>query len=333
LSRDVSRSRLELYAEHCLEKGILDGRKVAEGLGSDGQRTSELHMTELAQTLLLGLLVGAVYGLFSAGLSLAFGVLRIVNFAHGDFVMLGMFTAYAVWHYLHISIYFAVPIAIVGGAIISVPVYLIFFKRATQKTVHGQLVIALGLSLLIENGVLNVAGSDTKALNPISTPTWHWGSIYVPEPQTYAFVAAIASTIILELLLQRTSAGRILRAVVADREAAQTLGVRPERAYVWAFALSISLALVAGVVLFGYYPVSYQVGQSFILIGFICVTLGGIGDVRGAFVAGILVGVSESLVGTYWSITVQDLAAYAVFILGALFFPRGILGRAVGDGT
>ena len=85
--------------------------------------------------------------------------------------------------------------------------------------------------------------------------------------------------------------------------------------------------------LFGYYPVDYMVGQNFILIGFICVTLGGVGDVRGAFVAGLVVGVSESLVGTYWSITVQDLAAYAVFVLGCLFFPRGILGRAVGDGT
>jgi branched-chain amino acid transport system permease protein len=290
-------------------------------------------MTTFLQTLLLGILGGAVYGLFSAGLSLAFGVLRLVNFAHGDFVMLGMFTAYAVFTQLHVSIYVAIPIAIVVGGIISVPVYFIFFKGVAQKTVHGQLVIALGLSLLVENIVLNVAGSQSRALNPLSTPTWHAGGLFIPEPQTYAFIAAVAATVLLELLLQRTAAGRVLRAVVADREAAQVLGVRPERAYIWAFALSIALAVVAGVVLFGYYPVDYMVGQNFILIGFICVTLGGVGDVRGAFVAGLVVGVSESLVGTYWSITVQDLAAYAVFVLGCLFFPRGILGRAVGDGT
>ncbi len=114
-------------------------------------------MTTFLQTLLLGILGGSVYGLFSAGLSLAFGVLRLVNFAHGDFVMLGMFAAYAVFTLLHVPIYVAIPIAIVGGAIISVPVYFIFFKGVAQKTVHGQLVIALGLSLLVENVVLNVA--------------------------------------------------------------------------------------------------------------------------------------------------------------------------------
>jgi branched-chain amino acid transport system permease protein len=290
-------------------------------------------VTALIETLLLGILAGAVYGLFSAGLSLAFGVLRIVNFAHGDFVMIGMYVAYFCSATLHVSIYLAIIFGLVGGALISIPVYYIFFKGTTRKTVHGQLVIALGLSFLLENGVLNIYGSQTRALHPISTPTWHLGSLYIPEPQFYAFVAAAVATVLLEVLLQRTAAGRVLRAVVADREAAEILGVKPERTYLWAFAVSIGLALMAGVVLFGYYPASYQVGQNFILIGFICVTLGGIGDVRGAFVSGLVVGVSESLVATYWSITVEDVAAYAVFVVGVLFFPQGILGRAVGDGT
>ena len=179
-------------------------------------------MTTFLQTLLLGILGGSVYGLFSAGLSLAFGVLRLVNFAHGDFVMLGMFAAYAVFTLLHVPIYVAIPIAIVGGAIISVPVYFIFFKGVAQKTVHGQLVIALGLSLLVENVVLEhrqlrSPGRSTRfplqpgMLGDFSSPSRR------PMPSSQRVVA----TVMLELLLQRTAAGRVLRAVVADREAAR----------------------------------------------------------------------------------------------------------------
>jgi branched-chain amino acid transport system permease protein len=286
-------------------------------------------MTGLEQALIVGLLTGGVYGLFSAGLSLAFGVLRIVNFAHGDFVMLGMYLAYYTTSLFHLSVYWAVPIAAVGGVVVGVPVYFLIFKGAHRGEDHSQLLLALALSVLIEAIAQNVFGSQTRALNALTMASWSVGPLHLPKPQVIAFVVAVAVTIAVELFLSRTRAGRTVRAVVADREVAETLGVRSGRTFVWGFALSIALAGIAGAVLFGYLPVTYTTGQNFALIGFICVVLGGIGDIRGAFIAGLIVGVSESLIGTYWNTAVQDVGAYAIFVIGIVLFPRGILGRAV----
>lgn len=280
--------------------------------------------------LLVGILAGAVYGLFSVGLSLGFGVMRLVNFAHGEFVMLGMYAAFVLVEVTHASLYAMVPIVILAAVPVGYLVYVLFFRgTGLNAASHDQLIISLGLSIVLQNVALNIFGTTAKALNPTSIPTLKLGWLYVPEPQLIAFGVSVALTLLLDQTLQRTQVGRAVRAIVADREVASMLGINVQRIYTLAFVVSIVLAAIAGAILYGYFPVSPDVGANFILLGFIAVVIGGIGDFRGAFVAGVLIGVTESLVTTYWAASVQDVVAFAAFILVVVLRPQGLFGRAV----
>lgn len=285
-------------------------------------------LTSVIQALVLGLLAGAVYGLFSVGLSLSFGVMRVVNFAYGDFVMMGMFGAYLISTRTGYSVYLSLPIVIVGGLLVGWIVYFVFFRGTeAPERHHDQLLIALGLSILLEASAVDLFGSEPKTIgNGGSSVTV--GGLSLPVAQIIAFVIALGLTAGIEVVLLRTDVGRALRAIVVDRQLATMMGVRGSRVFPAAFAASIALAGIAGVVLFSYYPVTSDVGQTFILIAFICVVLGGAGDTRGAFVAGLVVGVLESLTTTFWRPELQDTVVYLVFVVAVLTRPKGLFGRA-----
>lgn len=288
-------------------------------------------MSEAVQALLLGLLAGGVYGLFAVGLSLSFGVLRIVNFAHGDFVMLGMYFAFVIGQSTHLPLGAIALLALVPAGLLAWLVYGMFFAGPRlQAGSHDQLVVTLGLSILLENGIQDHFGATSRSLNAGATPAaWHFGSNYVPVPQFEAFAVSVLLVLVFGYVLQRTPLGRAIRAVVADRRVAELLGIRASRVFVLTFVASIVAAVVAGVFILGYLPATPDAGSEFILIGFIAVILGGIGDLPGTFVAALLIGVAQSLVASYWSPNVEDVVAFALFIIVALTRPRGLFGRAV----
>jgi branched-chain amino acid transport system permease protein len=285
---------------------------------------------EIAQAVVLGILVGAIYGLFSVGLSLLFGVMRLVNFAYGDLVMLGMYGAYETVRLTHESLYLALPLVVIAAVPVGVFIYFVFFRGADTDDRHNdQLLISLGISLLLENGAQSVFGGNPIAsTDPISNSTLHIISLGLPTAELIAGGIAICLTVVVEMALASTNVGRALRAVVADREMAGLIGIDTRRIFTLAFIVSVALAGAAGVALFGYYPAQPTAGQNFIILGFICVILGGIGYTRGAFVAGVAIGIVESLTATFSTPALQDTTVYGLFVLALLVRPNGIYGRA-----
>jgi branched-chain amino acid transport system permease protein len=284
-------------------------------------------VTTAVEAVILGVLAGAVYALFSVGLSVSFGVLRLVNFAHGDFVMLGMYFGYFAAHSWGLPIGAVIVSSVVPAALLGYVVYQVFFRGTGQGGNHDQLLIAIGLSILLENGTLEIFGESARSVNVLSVQTFHLGPIYLPEPQLLAAAVAVILVAAFDLGLRKTSFGRAVRAVVADRTVAELNGIRPNLVFLGTFMASIVSAAIAGIVLLGYLPVTPEVGGNLILIGFISVVLGGAGDVRGTAAAAVIVGLTESLVTTYWAARVQDVVAYALFILVAILRPRGLFNR------
>jgi branched-chain amino acid transport system permease protein len=285
-------------------------------------------MELLVSVVASGLLVGAVYGLFSVGLSLSFGVLRLVNFAHGDLVMFGMYAAAAFVGATSLSIYFAIPIVALAAIPFGVIIYVVFFRGTGKKSEYDQLVISLGLALLLETVAVNLFGYNSKALGALSVSSISIGWLHLSQPELIAFVVSLGVTAVLVFVLRRTAIGRSVRAVVADREVAVLVGINERLVFTGTFVASVVLAGIAGVVLYGFQPVTPQTGSDFILLSFIVVVLGGIGDVQGTFVAGLLVGVVENLTATYGNTSIQDIAIYALFVLVIVLRPNGLFGRS-----
>lgn len=285
-------------------------------------------MELLVSTVASGLLVGAVYGLFSVGLSLSFGVLRLVNFAHGNLVMFGMYGAAALLGATSLSIYLAIPVIALAAVPFGAIIYAVFFRGTGKKSEYDQLIISLGLALLLETAAVNLFGYNARALGALSVRSITLGWLHLSQPEVVAFAVSLGVTGILGLILHKTAIGRSVRAVVADREVAVLVGINERLVFTGTFVASVVLAGIAGVVLYGYQPVTPQTGTDFILLSFIVVVLGGIGDVRGTFVAGLLVGLVENLTATYGNPSIQDVAVYAFFVIVIVFRPNGLFGRS-----
>lgn len=279
--------------------------------------------------LIAGLLVGSVYGLFSVGLSLSFGVLRLVNFAHGDLVMVGMYGASAIVAGTSMSIYFAIPIVAVAAIPFGAILYVVFFRGTGTKSEYDQLIISLGLALLLETAAVNLFGFNARALNALSVSSIKIGWLHLSEPQVVAFAISLLVTAAIDVVLRQTPVGRSVRAVVADREVALLMGINERLVFAGAFVVSVLLAGIAGVVLYGYLPVTPETGADFVLLSFMIVVLGGIGDIRGTFAAGLMVGLVENLTATYLNTSIQDVVVYFLFIVLIVFRPAGIFGKGV----
>lgn len=253
----------------------------------------------------------------------------MVNFAHGDLVMGGMYGASALIAATSMSIYVAIPLIALAAVPFGMLLFVAFFRGTGTRNDHDQLIISLGLALLLETAAVNLFGNNARALNPLSIPSVTIGWLHLSQPQVVAFGVAVVLTLAIDVVLRFTPVGRAVRAVVADREVALLMGVNERRVFAGAFVVSVVVAAVAGVVLYGYLPVTPTTGSDFILIAFMVVVLGGIGDIRGTFAAGLLVGLVENITATYVNTSVQDVAVYALFVLAIIFRPSGLLGRGV----
>jgi branched-chain amino acid transport system permease protein len=282
------------------------------------------------QALILGVLAGAVYGLFSIGLSLSFGVLRLVNFAHGDFVMVGMYLGYFAAHAWRLPLTAVLPLSIIPAAMVAYIIYVVFFSGTGKSADHDQLIVSLGISIILENAALDAFGDTARSLTPLTIPAIRFAGLYVPTAELQAFILSLVLVAAIDIALARTNFGRAVRAVVSNRTVAELAGVRSNRVFALTFVVSIVLAIIAGIVIVGYLPATPDAGSNFVLIGFISVLLGGPGDLRGTFAASVIVGLTESLVSIYWSPNVQDVIAYGLFIVIVMTRPRGLFGRGIG---
>jgi len=282
----------------------------------------------IAQALVSGLLIGFVFALIAAGLTLIFGVMEIVNFAHGEFLMLSMYLSY----FLHAALGWdpiaALPVNAVALFALGVLVYYALIRRVLRAPMLAQIFATFGLGVFLQNAAQFLWRPDFRTLGD----TWVTGrfalaGVYVSGPQVAAAAGAVITTGALWWLLSRTELGRALLATAEDRQAASLMGINPDRMFAFAWGLGAACVGVAGALLSTFYYVFPQVGGVFALIAFVAVALGGFGSVVGAFAGGVLIGVVESLAGVFVAPAVKNLFVFAIYLVVVLLRPRGLVGK------
>ena len=280
----------------------------------------------VGQALLSGLLVGGVYGLLSIGFSLAFGVMRIVNFAHGDLVMYGMYAG-VVAAASGIDPLYIIPLSFLLMALLGAAQYQLVYRRFVGFATLQQLLAAIGLGLVLQMLAQVVFGADTR-----SAPSMFGGQyvligpLFVSAAQVVAFVVALLATIAVEALLLGTRWGRTVRAVADDIEAAELVGLRSQWINVGAFSLACGLAGIAGTVMVTYYPTDPSKGLTLMPIAIIATTIGGLGSIRGSFLGGIFCGMVQQLTAMLWNSALQDVPLYVLLLLFIAYRPTGMFG-------
>ncbi len=284
-------------------------------------------METLVQSLVSGVLTGSLYAMIGVGLTVIFGVMRIINLAHGEMVMLGMFGAYWSWTLWKIDPFVSailwVPLLFVAG--------MLAYRFLVAPIVPGgelnTLLYTAGLSLLVANLALLLWTGDYRTLNlPYAVQPLRPLGIAVPVPLAIAFGLAALVTLGLYLFLARTDTGRAVRATSQDREAASLMGIDVDRIATITFGLGTALAGAAGVLLVPSLYLYPTVGEILVVKCFVVVVLGGLGSIPGAIAGGVLLGLVESLGAVYVSVAYKDTIGFVIFLLVLLFRPQGLFG-------
>jgi branched-chain amino acid transport system permease protein len=284
-------------------------------------------MDTFIQSIVSGILTGSLYAMIGVGLTVIFGVMRIINMAHGDMVMLGMYGAFLAPTFLRIDPFLSIILWIPIAFLIGVFIYRFFLKNIVPAGELNTLLYTAGLSLFIANLVLLIGTGDyrTIKLKYAIMPLRPFG-IAVPIPLAIAFGMAILITIALYWFLVRTDTGRAIRATSQEPEAAALMGVNVDRMAIITFALGTALACGAGVLLAPSLYLYPTVGEILVAKCFVIVVLGGLGSVPGAIAGGVLLGVVESLGAVYVSVPYKDAIGFVIFLLVLLFRPSGLFG-------
>jgi branched-chain amino acid transport system permease protein len=282
-----------------------------------------------AQVIAGGLLLGAIYALFSSGLTLIWGMMNFINFAHGEFVMLGMYVALLVVVWLNGGPAIFAIAAAVALASLGIVIYFGLIRHVIRGPMLAQILSTFGLALLLRYSAFWIFSSNFRSLPPSAlSGTVNVGGVFLPVAQLVAGVAAIALTIALHLLLTQTTVGSKLLAVAEDRTAAMLMGIRPDRMQALAWGLSAGAAGIAGALMATAYPWSPSVGETFGLIAFVVVALGGFGSVLGSLYAGLITGLIQA-VSAYWLGAIyKDIVVYGLFVALLWFRPQGLMGKA-----
>ena len=282
----------------------------------------------LVQVIVGGLLLGAVYALFSSGLTLVWGMMNIVNFAHGDFVMLGMYVAYVVYTLLGAGPLLGAPLAALVLATVGVIVYFLLIRDIMKGPMLAQILGTFGLALLLRYSVFWFFGANFLSLpENIVGGTYEVMGLRLQASRLLAGGVALLVTLGLHVLLTRTSLGSKMLAVAEDSTAAQLMGIRPDTMQAIAWAIAAGATGIAGALIATFFYIVPTVGETLGIVAFVTVSLGGFGSVPGALMAGLLIGVIESLSGYLIGAVYKDIVVYSLF-LGFLWFrPQGLMGR------
>jgi branched-chain amino acid transport system permease protein len=283
----------------------------------------------LLQVIVGGLLLGAIYALFSSGLTLIWGMMNFINFAHGEFVMLGMYAALLVVVWLGGGPAAFGAAAAIAVFVLGVIVYAGLIKHVMRGPMLAQILSTFGLALLLRYTAFWIFSANFVSLPETSlSGTINLFGIWLPIAQLVAGVLAIAFTIALHLLLTRTTIGSKLLAVSEDRNAAMLMGIRPDRMQALTWGLSGAAAGIAGALMATAYPWSPSVGETFGLTAFVVVALGGFGSVVGALYAGLIIGLIQALSAFWLGPIYKDIVVYGLFAVLLWVRPQGLMGKA-----
>lgn len=281
-----------------------------------------------AQAFVQGILIGGVYALIASGVTLTLGVMRMINFAHGDFLMIAMYLTVVLVGWLSIEPYLAVflvaPVMFGLGLII----YQLLLSRVVTASHLLQAQLTLGVGLLLQNVALAVFSGDLRTVpTGLSSAKFYLGPAVIGVPVLIAFLVSVGFALGLYVLLQRTSLGRSIRAVAQDASAASLYGVNVRRINRLVFGISIAAVGVAGALLAPIYVVEPMVGQTFTFTAFIIVVLAGTGDFLAALIGGILIGLSDSFGLMLIPGNSSTILSYVLFALVLLYRPQGLFAR------
>lgn len=283
--------------------------------------------TLLPQVIINGVTLGTNYVLMALGFTMIFGVLRIVNFAHGEFYMLGAFFVLTAIAKLQLSYFLAVVLAVILIGLLGLVAEEVIFRQFRDKELEG-MIVALGLSILIQNLGLVAWGPYDLSIPPVFSGVLKIGSIFYPVERLMVVLLSFLLMAGFYLFLKRTKLGLAIQAIAQDTEIARVQGIRINRLYPLAFAIGTGLAAAAGAIIGPLFQLNPWMGIMPQIKAFIVVILGGIGSIPGAFLGGFILGVAESFVSTYASKAMADMLGFILVIGILLFRPAGLFGHS-----
>jgi branched-chain amino acid transport system permease protein len=276
-----------------------------------------------------GLLIGCVYSLIAIGLTLIWGVMNIVNFAHGEFLMLGMYASFWGWALWALDPIATLPVSAFLLFLLGAVIYRVIIKRIINAPMLSQIFTTFGLMILLRGVAQYLWKPDFRSVGKtIVAGSIAFGGLRFGTPQVVAALGAVLTTAIVWWFLRSTRLGAALEATAADKEAAALMGISAQRMFALAWGIGAACAGIAGALLSTYFPIFPEVGANFILIAFVLVALGGFGSVAGAFWAGIVVGIVEVLGGFLVGPAYKLVLVLALYLLVVLIRPQGLLGKA-----
>ena len=277
-----------------------------------------------------GLMFGAIYALVALGLTLIYGVLHIINFAHGAMLMLAMYMAYFLFKILNIDPYVAILIVTPAGFVFGYTIYRWGIGKLSGGRDQNILLITLGLSIILENSALVFFTGDQQTISlPYSYEAFDLGFLYLSYPKVISFVASLVICLLLWMLMTFTDLGKAIRAVAKQREGARLVGIDVEHVFAVTFGIGVACLGAAGCMLLPIFYVDPYTGNIFVIVAFTIVVLGGMGSIVGALLGGFIIGITESVGGLILGESLGQVGISLIFILILIFKPTGIFGSKV----
>ena len=309
-----------------------------------------IALENFLQSLIAGVLIGSLYGLMCVGLGLIFGLMRVINFAQGEFFMLGMYGAFYLFGWMGLSGIMGPLLAAVLSAGFSFAmgwgVHRFLLSNSTGRAVAGtegdghyqQLILTLGVSLVLANGALLVFGNLPLSIRtPYASQAWELGPLaddgmlmfFFNQARVMALVAAVVVTMATYLFISRSRLGKTLRAAADNPDAATYMGIDVERAHRISFSLGVAITAIAGGLVASYYHFQPYIGLEFVVIMYAGVVLGGLGSIMGPFWGGLIIGLVQQLSALFLPMQLQNGTIFVLFLLVILFRPQGLFGKNV----
>jgi len=286
-----------------------------------------MNLTVILQSFISGLLMGGVYALAAAGLTLIFGVMKIINFAHGALMMLGMYISYWLFVLLGIDPYLSILLSMPALFLIGILLQRFLINFILDAPEHNQLLLTLGIALVLENLVLIIWSPDIRTLNvSYVVKTFSLGSVKISFTRLIASIFSLIMIGSLYLFLKKTDVGKAIRAISVERDGAELLGMNVKKLYYISFGLGAACVGGAGSIITPFYYISPHVGGAFLITAFVVVILGGMGSIGGALVGGLIIALGESLGALIMPGSLKLVVTFVIFIGVLLLKPAGIFG-------
>ncbi len=285
-------------------------------------------LADLSSPIVMGILLGGLYALIALGLSLVFGVMKLINVAHGDLVVFGSYFGYAAMTSLGVDpiLSLVVGMPLMFGIGFGIQRYLL--NRPFRISMEAPLIIAFGISIIAQNAYQIVWSPLSRGLTTsYALQFFSLGQLRIPLVYVLDFFAALIVMLFLREFLRRTYLGRAIKAASQDRRAAQLMGINPDRVHAYTFAIAMVFAVIAGVFLGLTFPFVPTSGVSFLIIAFGVIVLGGLGSILGTFIGGVVFGLAQTLGGHFFGVTAQLLVAYVLVLVVLGIRPQGIFSR------